>query len=87
METGSNPAMSSTTARCRLAQEKVHQAFDTHGYQFLKPVFEALDREIPYDDLHRLRIHYLYAKNIEPPPKTDDDTNSGPDPQKKSVTE
>ena len=69
------------------AQEKVHQAFDTHGYQFLKPVFEALDREIPYDDLHRLRIHYLYAKNIEPPPKKDDDTNSGPDRQEKIVTE
>jgi ATP-dependent DNA helicase RecQ len=65
----------------------VRQAFDTHGYQFLKPVFEAMDREIPYDDLHLLRIHYLYAKNIEPPPKTDDDTNSGPDRQEKSVTE
>jgi ATP-dependent DNA helicase RecQ len=69
------------------ARKKAGQAFDIHGYQFLKPVFEALDREISYDDLHRLRIHYLYAKNIEPPPKTDDDTNSGPDPQKKSVTE
>jgi ATP-dependent DNA helicase RecQ len=59
-------------------QEKVRQAFDTHGYQFLKPVFEAMDREIPYDDLHLLRVHYLYANHIEPPSKTDDDTNSDP---------
>jgi ATP-dependent DNA helicase RecQ len=46
-------------------QEKVCQAFDTHGYQFLKPVFEAMDREIPYEALHLLRIHYLYVNHIE----------------------
>ncbi len=60
-------------------QEKVCQAFDTHGYHFLKPVFQAMDREIPYDDLHRLRIHYLYANHIEPPSKMDDETNADPD--------
>lgn len=50
-------------------QKKVHQAFDTHGYQFLKPVFEAMDLEIPYDDLHLLRLYYLYVNDIEPPSK------------------
>ncbi|MEX1297651.1 MAG: hypothetical protein AB1Z81_01505, partial [Desulfotignum sp.] len=48
-------------------REKVRQGFDTQGYQFLKPVFEAMDRKIPYDDLHVLRIHYLYVNDIEPP--------------------
>jgi ATP-dependent DNA helicase RecQ len=51
------------------AQEKVRQAFDTHGYQFLKPVFEAMDREIPYDDLHLMRLYYLYVNEIAPPSK------------------
>ena len=50
-------------------QEKVLQAFDTHGYQFLKPAFEAMDREIPYESLHLLRIHYLYVNRIEAPPE------------------
>ncbi|MDZ7666763.1 MAG: helix-turn-helix domain-containing protein [Desulfotignum sp.] len=48
-------------------REKVLQAFDTHGYQLLKPVFEAMDREIPYESLHLLRIHYLYVNRIEAP--------------------
>ncbi|MGM0393479.1 MAG: DNA helicase RecQ [Thermodesulfobacteriota bacterium] len=48
-------------------QEKVRQAFDAHGYQFLKPAFEAMDREISYEALHLLRIHYLYVNDIEPP--------------------
>lgn len=42
-------------------QQKALQAFDSLGYQFLKPVFDALDREIPYDELHVLRVYYLYA--------------------------
>jgi ATP-dependent DNA helicase RecQ len=46
-------------------REKVRQAFDTHGYLFLKPVFEAMDREIPYDDLHILRLYYLYENGID----------------------
>jgi ATP-dependent DNA helicase RecQ len=48
-------------------QEKVRQAFDSHGYQFLKPVFEAMDRKLSYDDLHLLRIHYLYVNHIKSP--------------------
>jgi ATP-dependent DNA helicase RecQ len=68
-------------------QEKVCQAFDTHGYQFLKPVFEAMDREIPYDDLHLLRIHYLYANHIEPPSKMDDGMNADPCQQETDPTE
>jgi ATP-dependent DNA helicase RecQ len=46
-------------------REKVLQAFDTHGYQLLKPVFEAMDREIPYEDLHLLRTYYLYMSEID----------------------
>ena len=46
-------------------QQKVLHAFDLHGYDFLKPVFEALAREIPYDDLHVLRLYYLYVKGID----------------------
>ena len=38
-------------------QQRVFQAFDEHGTEFLKPVFEALDGEISYDDLHLLRLH------------------------------
>ncbi|WP_024336702.1 DNA helicase RecQ [Desulfotignum balticum] len=60
------------------AQEKVRQAFDTHGYQFLKPVFEAMNREIPYDDLHLLRIHFLYVNQIKAPSETDAGTNPDP---------
>ncbi|MFO7989399.1 MAG: helix-turn-helix domain-containing protein, partial [Desulfotignum sp.] len=48
-------------------QEKVRQAFAAHGYQFLKPAFEAMDPEIPYEALHLLRIHYLHVNDIEPP--------------------
>jgi len=48
-------------------QQKTLQAFASHGYQFLKPVFDALDREIPYDDLHVVRVYYLYTNRIECP--------------------
>ncbi len=68
-------------------QEKVRQAFDTHGHQFLKPVFEALDREIPYEDLHLLRIHYLYMNHVGPTPKTDENTNPDPGQHTKKAAE
>ncbi|MFN2359434.1 MAG: hypothetical protein ABR534_17050, partial [Desulfotignum sp.] len=47
-------------------REKVLQAFDTHGYQLLKPVFEAMDREFSYNELHILRLYYLYVNKIDP---------------------
>lgn len=73
---------------CSLApelQQKVLQAFDDHGYQFLKPAFEALDREIPYEDLHILRLYYLYLNGIECSSENGDESNQHPGPQEKHI--
>ena len=37
-------------------QKRVLGAFEEHGTQRLKPVFEGLDQEIPYDELHIWRL-------------------------------
>jgi ATP-dependent DNA helicase RecQ len=39
--------------------KRVMRAFDDKGTHRLKPVFEELNGEIPYEDLHVLRLHYL----------------------------
>jgi ATP-dependent DNA helicase RecQ len=66
-------------------REKVLQAFDRHGYQLLKPVFEAMDREIPYEDLHVLRTYYLYVNEIDGPSETESGTNHDPGVQEKKI--
>jgi len=66
-------------------REKVLQAFDTLGYQLLKPVFEAMDRKIPYEDLHVLRIYYLYVNEIDGPPETESGMNLDPGLQEKQI--
>jgi ATP-dependent DNA helicase RecQ len=38
-------------------QQRALQAFDELGTQFLRPVFEALDGRVSYDDLRILRLH------------------------------
>ena len=48
-------------------QQKALQAFDSQGYQFLKPVFDVLEGEISYDDLHVLRLYHLYTNGIDCP--------------------
>jgi hypothetical protein len=48
-------------------------------------VFEAMDREIPYEALHLLRIHYLYVNHIEAPSETDVGTNHDPGMQEKQI--
>lgn len=40
-------------------QERVLAAFNEHGSQYLKPVYEALGQSISYDDLKVLRLQYL----------------------------
>ena len=39
-------------------EKRVLRAFEEYGTQRLKPVFEALDQEIPYDELHIWRLIY-----------------------------
>ncbi|CAN2041071.1 ATP-dependent DNA helicase RecQ [Candidatus Magnetomoraceae bacterium gMMP-15] len=45
-------------------REKIISIFKRLGPELLKPVFEALDGEIPYDDLHILRLYYLSKYQI-----------------------
>jgi ATP-dependent DNA helicase RecQ len=46
------------------AREKAEAlaAFEEHGTDFLKPVFEALDQRVGYDQLHLLRLYLLTAR-------------------------
>ena len=41
----------------------VELAFQKHGYDLLRPVFDALNEEVSYDDLRIIQLYYL-AKNI-----------------------
>ena len=38
--------------------------FTTHGTERLKPVFEALEETIPYDELHVMRMVALCLGNV-----------------------
>jgi ATP-dependent DNA helicase RecQ len=51
---------------------KALKAFEAHGYILLKPIFEALDREVPYSELHILRLYYLYVNQIKCPSLPED---------------
>ena len=39
-------------------QEQVLAAFDELGADFLRPVFDAFDKSVSYDELHLMRIIY-----------------------------
>ncbi len=43
---------------------KVLEAFEKLGGNFLKPVFDALNGEVSYDDLHVLRLYHLSRQNL-----------------------
>jgi len=50
---------------CSLSGEQVDaviKAFDTLGTDFLKPVFEALDGTVGYEELRLLRLYYLNSQ-------------------------
>lgn len=40
----------------------VFNTFDRLGAEYLRPVFEALNEQVSYDELHLLRLHYLAEK-------------------------
>ena len=46
-------------------KDEVLKAFDDFGSEYLKPVFDALNGAVPYDDLKILRLYYLskYSNN------------------------
>lgn len=43
-------------------QQKVLQTFEQLGADYLKPIFDAFQEKISYDELHILRLHYLTQK-------------------------
>ena len=44
-------------------RDKVLQAFEKLGTEFLKPVFQVLNEKVSYDELHVLRLYYLSQLN------------------------
>jgi ATP-dependent DNA helicase RecQ len=53
-------------------QTEALDAFDRLGYQALRPVYEALNQAVRYDDLHILRLYYIAARlPQQTPQKTD----------------
>jgi ATP-dependent DNA helicase RecQ len=40
-------------------RQRVLELFEELGAEFLRPIFEALNGEVGYDDLHILRLYYL----------------------------
>ncbi|MBD3320153.1 MAG: DNA helicase RecQ, partial [Chitinivibrionales bacterium] len=47
-------------------QQKVLEAFERFGTEQLKPVSDALEGQISYDELHLLRLHYLCGNHGAP---------------------
>jgi ATP-dependent DNA helicase RecQ len=45
-------------------QTRVLAEFATHGTERLRPVFEALEEVIPYDELHIMRMLALCLGNV-----------------------
>jgi len=43
-------------------QEAISSAFKKHGTFILRPVFDALEQEVSYDELKLLRLHFLCQK-------------------------
>ena len=46
-------------------QKRVMATFDSLGSEQLRPVYQALNQSIAYDDLHLLRLYHLNCKNKE----------------------
>ena len=44
-------------------QAQVLAAFEEQGPDYLKPVFETLNGEVSYDELHILRLHFLASRD------------------------
>ncbi|MFN2223878.1 MAG: DNA helicase RecQ, partial [Candidatus Promineifilaceae bacterium] len=45
------------------ALAQVLAAFEEQGPAYLRPVFEALNGQVPYDELHVLRLYYLVTQD------------------------
>ena len=45
-------------------QTRVLAEFATHGIERLKPIFEALEETIPYDELHIMRMLALCVGDV-----------------------
>ena len=43
-------------------------AFEEHGPEFLRPVYDALDGAVSYDELHILRLHFLVTRDDDKDP-------------------
>jgi len=54
------------------------QAFDEHGFDFLRPVFEALNEEISYRDLKVIRLHCLTLRSEQHVPAMQPATEEPP---------
>lgn len=48
-----------------IQQQEILAAFATHSAERLKPVKEALDPDISYDELHLMRLIYLIEQNAQ----------------------
>ncbi len=44
---------------------RVFGHFDDLGFFYLKPVYEAMQGHVAYEDLHRLRVHYMCVRGPE----------------------
>ncbi|MCA9871117.1 MAG: helix-turn-helix domain-containing protein, partial [Anaerolineae bacterium] len=44
-------------------QARVLAAFDEHGTTALRPVYDALDETVPWEELHLLRLVYVLEKD------------------------
>ncbi|MBO9481542.1 DNA helicase RecQ [Salinisphaera sp. G21_0] len=53
-------------------QVRVLEAIDTHGTDRLRPLFDAMQEQVSYDELHLLRLHYLVHHPQSLTDKTDD---------------
>jgi ATP-dependent DNA helicase RecQ len=47
--------------------EKVMKAFEAHGPEMLRPVFDALEERVSYEDLRVLRLYYMSLRAAPPP--------------------
>ncbi|MFK0572390.1 DNA helicase RecQ [Endozoicomonas sp.] len=56
-------------------QERVMQVFQEHGTERLRSVFEALQEQVYYDELHLMRLHYLVRNSAPVNSKPDDEEN------------
>ncbi|NUN09833.1 MAG: DNA helicase RecQ [Ignavibacteriaceae bacterium] len=57
------PGISKAASRLK---EKAYEIFRRHPDLMLSPVYEALDKELNYDELQVLRLHYLAENPVSP---------------------